>query len=76
MKNGELLMEGLMWLFNPNLEVCVCVGGVNCCPPPCWFSLNNSKMVKAVMLAFCIIRDIRAKAGIRNSPQSSDSGQN
>ena len=58
MKNRELLMEGLMWLFNPNLEVCVCVGGgggVIAAPPTCWFSLNNSKTVKAVMLAFCII---------------------
>ena len=30
-------------------------GGGNPPPPPCWFSLNNSKTVKAVTLAFCSI---------------------
>ena len=49
--------------------------------PPCWFSLNNSETVKAVTLAFCsiqehFIRNIRAKFGISNSPQSPDIGQN
>ena len=38
-------------------------------PPPIWFSLNNSKTVKAV------IGDIRAQFGIHNLPQSSDIGQ-
>ena len=52
------------------------VGG-NFTPPPSWFSLNNSKMVKALTLEFCniqqhFIRDIRAKFGIHNSPQSPD----
>ena len=37
--------------------------------PPIWFSLNNSKTVKAV------IGDIRAQFGIHNLPQSSDIGQ-
>ena len=36
---------------------------------PYWFSLNNSEVVKAAILAFCRdIRDIRAKFGIPNSP--------
>ena len=48
--------------------------------PPSWFSLNNSKMVKAVTLEFCnvqyhSIRDIFAIFGIHNSPQSPDIGQ-
>ena len=48
---------------------------------PCWFSLNNSETVKAVILAFCInqkhfIKNIRAKLGISNLPQSPDIGQN
>ena len=49
--------------------------------PPFWFSLNNSETVKAVTLAFYIIqylfiRDIHAKFGIPNLPQSPDFGQN
>ena len=48
---------------------------------PCWFSLNNSKMVKSITLAFSniqylFIRDIHGKCGIRNSSQSPDIGQN
>ena len=47
----------------------------------CWFSLNSSETVKAVTLAFCsieylLIRDIRPKFGITNSPQSLDIAQN
>ena len=34
--------------FNPNLGG----GSGGVILPPCWFSLNNSKMVKAVTLAF------------------------
>ena len=34
-------------LINPNL------GAGNFTPPPCWFSLNNSKTEKAVTLGFC-----------------------
>ena len=54
--------------------------GVSNFSPPCWFSLNSEK-VKAIALAFFIlwqhfIRDIRAKFGIPNSPQSLDIGQN
>ena len=50
-------------------------------PSPRWFSLNNSKTVNAVTLEFCsiqqhAIRDIRAKFGIHNLPQSPDIGQN
>ena len=46
-----------------------------------WFSLNTSKTVNAVTLKFCSIqwhsiRDIRAKFGIHNSPQSPDIVQN
>ena len=46
-------------------------------PPPhsFWFSLNNSEMVKAITL-WHFIRDIHAKFGISNSPQSLDIGQN
>ena len=49
--------------------------------PPSWFSFNNSKTVKAVTLEICSIqwnsvRDIRAKFGIHNLPQSSGIGQN
>ena len=41
------------------------------------FSLKNSKTVRTVTLAFCsIIRNIRAKFGFHNSPQSPDVGQN
>ena len=48
--------------------------------PSSWFSLNNSKTVKAVTLEFCgiqqhFIRDIRAKFDIRNSSQSPYIGQ-
>ena len=47
---------------------------------PCWFSLNNLKMVRPVTLAFCrilyhFIRDVRAKSGILYSPQSPDLGK-
>ena len=50
-------------------------------PPLCWLSLNNSETMKAVTSAYCrilqpFIRDIGAKFGIPNSPQSSDIGQN
>ena len=52
-------------------------------PLCCFFSLNNSETVKAVTLAFSIfsiqlhfIRDIRAKFGVPNSPQSPDIQQN
>ena len=46
-----------------------------------WFSLNNSKTVKAVTLEFCsmqkyFIRDICAKFGIHDSPESPDIVQN
>ena len=46
-----------------------------------WFSLNNSKTVRAVTLEFCsiqqyFIEDICAKFGIHNLPQSPDIGQN
>ena len=71
-----------MFLFNFNLggrERGAGRGGNS--PPPFWFSLNISETVKAVALAFCtiqnhFIRDIRAKFGIYNSPQSSDTEQN
>ena len=64
-------------IINPNLGG----GGGNFTPTTCWFSLNNSEMVKATTLAFCSIqlhlnRDIRAKFGIPYSPQSPDIGQN
>ena len=49
--------------------------------PCCWFSLYNSERVKAVTLAFFRIqrrfsRDILAKFGIPNLPQSPDIVQN
>ena len=48
---------------------------------PCWFSLNISKMVEAVILAFWSIQwlfigDIYAKFWIPNLSQSPDIGQN
>ena len=48
---------------------------------PSWFSLNNSKTVKAVTLEFCSIQqhsigEIRAKFSVYNSPQSPDIEQN
>ena len=60
-------------LINPNL-----VGGRVFL---LWFSLNNLETVKTVTLAFCsirshFIRDICAKFGIPNWPQSLDIGQN
>ena len=47
----------------------------------CWFSLNNSKMVKAVTLVFCsiqelFIRDIGSKSFTPNSPHSDNIAQN
>ena len=58
----------------------ICVGGVML-PPPSWSSLNNSKKIKAVTVAFWsiyyhLIRDIRAKFGIPNLSQSQDTAQN
>ena len=55
--------------------------GVCSFTPTCWFSLNNSETVKAVTPAFCSIqqhfmRDILARFGIPNLPQSPDTGQN
>ena len=49
--------------------------------PPNWISLNNSKMIKFVTLEFYSIylnsiRDIYAKFGIHNLPQSSNIGNN
>ena len=46
----------------------------------CWFYLSNLEMVKAVTLAFCsnqqhLIRDIHAKLGIPNLPQSPNIGE-
>ena len=59
------------------------VGGwrVNLPPPPYFFSLNNSEMLKAATLVFRSIlqhflRDVRAKFGIPNLPQAPDMGQN
>ena len=65
------LSERRGWLFNPNLGDLF---------KPCWFNLNTSETVEAVTLAFCsiqyhFIRDIRAKFGICNLPQSPDIGQ-
>ena len=59
--------------FNHNLGG----GGNFTISPPhsFWFSLNNSEMVKAITL-WHFIRDIHAKFGISNSPQSLDIGQN
>ena len=64
-----------MCRFNPNLD-----GGVKFILP-CWFSLNNSETLKAVVLLICnvqqlFVRDTRAKFGIPNLPQSLDIGQN
>ena len=47
----------------------------------CWVSLNNSELVKAVILAFSsiqkhFIREIHAKFGITNLPKSPDIVQN
>ena len=46
-----------------------------------WFAHNNSETIKAITLAFCsiqqlLIRDIRVKFGIPNSPHSPGIGQN
>ena len=50
-------------------------------PSPCWFSLNNSKIVKAVTLVISsiqqlFIRDILANVGITDLLQSPDIRQN
>ena len=72
MKQIQLNLKGL----NLNLGG----GGSNFPPPlPCWVFLNNSEIVKAVTLVFGsnqrhFIRDICAKSGIPNSPQSTDIG--
>ena len=50
--------------------------------PLCWFSLNNSETVKALVtlpfgsIQYQFIRVIRAKFGILNLPQSADIEQN
>ena len=49
--------------------------------PCCWFSLNNTELVKATTLVFCniqshLIRDVCAKFVILYSLQSPDIGQN
>ena len=49
--------------------------------PLCWFCLNNSETIKAVILEFWsiqlhFIRDIHARFGIRYSSLSPDIGQN
>ena len=67
--------------FNPNLRGAVSF--ISTPPLPllhCWFSLNNSEIVKAVTRIFCSIQshfisDIHAKFGVPNLPQSSDIGQ-
>ena len=69
--------------FNPTLGG----GGGNFTPllvvtlPPCWFNVNNSDKVKAVALAFYsiqqhFIKNICAKFGNLNLPQSPDTAQN
>ena len=50
-------------------------------PSPCWFSLNNTEMVKAITLAFCSIQQhftgaICTHFSIPNLCQSSDIRQN
>ena len=62
-----------MSVFNPNLGGRVIL--------PCWFFVNSFETVKVVTLTFCCIqqlffRDVRAKFGIPNSPQSSGIEQN
>ena len=62
-------------VFNPNL------GGNISTHHPSLFSFNKSEMVKAVILAFCsikqlFIRDIHINIGIPNSLQSPHIGQN
>ena len=67
--------------FNPNRGVWGMIIFSPLPLPPCWFSRNKSKTVKAVTIAFCsiqelFIRDILAKFGIPNLAQSPDVGQN
>ena len=62
--NSTINLLALIWVW----------GGVKFYLPG-WFSLNNSKTVKAVTLELCIIhqhciRDIRAKFAIHNSLQT------
>ena len=69
----------VIWRIHiPNL---VGWGGSNFTILPWWFSLNKSETTRAVTLEFCrikhnFIRDVRAKFGIPNSPQSPVIGQN
>ena len=57
-------------------------GGGECNLNSSWGSLNNTKTVKAVTMAFCSIqwkefsRNIRAKFGIPSSSHSPDIGKN
>ena len=69
-----MLLETFLLIINPNLG-----GGIVYPPPPPPHpvdSLNNSETVKAVTLALHFIRDILAKIGIPNLPQSPNIGQN
>ena len=43
-------------IFNPNVG-----GGGNSPPPPSWFSLNNSKTIKAITLNFAAFSNILLK---------------
>ena len=72
-----------LWVSTvPSLTLIWVGRGGNFTPPsPSWFSLNNSRTVKAVNPGLCSvqqhsIRDIRAKFGIHNSPEFPDIGQN
>ena len=68
--------------FNPNLVGGGRGGGEGgVILPTCWFSLNNSEMVKVATLEFCsiqlhLIRNSHAKFGNPYSPQSPDIGKN
>ena len=47
---GDYLLKNLTCRFNPNLD-----GGVKFILP-CWFSLNNSETLKAVVLLICNVQ--------------------
>ena len=68
----------MFWITNTLLLTLIWLGrGVIFPLHPCWFSLNNSKAVKAVALAFWLfIGDIHAKFGIPNLSQCLGIGQN
>ena len=51
-QSKKYLISEIVERLNPNFGG----GGSNFTPPPSWFSLNNSKTVKAITMEICSIQ--------------------